>query len=256
MEPFTNYFAGRLLKEFGGGRAGLGTLVTNVDRDLHDASLRDLLPKRATVAGIDGYYFLDSDKEWVINGRMVGSDVRGSAASIERLQLEPQRYFQRTLTPEVSFDPKRTSMRGWNGDINLNRNRNAWNLNAALWAVSPGFESGDLGFHYNGNVWGAHVTTGWGQIQPDGLSRDRYVRLSKFYVWNFDNSRLGDGAMVFSGLTFLNYWNVEGSAGAFRATADDRLTRGGPPAQQPSNHNGYVSVNSDYRRREIGRAHV
>src|SRR5262249_28046098 len=36
VEPLTNYFAGRLLKEFGHGRSGLGALVTGVDRDLQD----------------------------------------------------------------------------------------------------------------------------------------------------------------------------------------------------------------------------
>ena len=104
------------------------------------------------VAGVDGYHFLDSGREWVVNGRFVVSDVAGTARAIERLQLEPQRYFQRTDTPHVSFDPSRTSLRGWNGDVNFNRNQGAWTVNAAVWAVSPGFDSSDLGFHHDGAV--------------------------------------------------------------------------------------------------------
>src|SRR4029079_1851499 len=102
-------------------------------------------------------HFLDSRREWVVNGRFAVSDVSGGASAIERLQLEPQRYFQRTETPEVRFDPSRTSLHGWNGDINLNRNQGAWNINTALWAVSPEFESGDMGFHFNGDIWGTHA---------------------------------------------------------------------------------------------------
>jgi hypothetical protein len=186
------------------------------------------------VAGFDGYHFLDSDREWVVNGRLVFSDVAGTPAAIERLQLEPQRYFQRTQTPEVSFDPSRRSLRGWNGDINVNRNQGGWTVNAALWAVSPGFESGDLGFHFNGDVWGNHVAFTWKQLQPDRFTRYRDVTVAKFYVWDFANRRLGDGEMSFGNVTFLNYWNTGGSIGVFQQTQDDRLTRGGPPGRQPA----------------------
>src|SRR6185436_15419138 len=178
----------------------------------------------------------------------VFSDVAGSASAIERLQFAPQRYFQRTETPEVSFDPNRTSMRGWAGDINLNRNQGAWNVNTALWATSPGFESDDLGFHFNGDAWGNHIAFSWKQIKPDRFTRDRDITFAKFYVWNFNNVRIGDGAMSFANLTFLNYWNMGGNIGLFRKVQDDRLTRGGPPTLQP--RNGFVNayLNSDSRK--------
>jgi hypothetical protein len=251
VEPFTNYFAGRLLKEFGEGRSGLGALVTNVNRDLRESPLEALLPGRGSVAGVDGYHFLDSDREWVVNGRMVFSDVTGSTSAIERLQLAPQRYFQRTETPQVSFDPTRTSLRGWNGDININRNQGALNFNAALWAVSPGFESGDLGFHFDGDAWGEHTAVTWRQIRPDRLTRYRDILVAKFYVWDFNNVRLGDGVMSFTNLTFLNYWGIGGSAGFFRETQDNRLTRGGPPSRVPAARNANIYLNSDFRKNVV-----
>jgi len=162
--------------------------------------------------------------------------------------LEPQRYFQRTETPQVNFDPSRTSLRGWDGDINLNRNQGAWNINTALWAVSPGFESGDLGFHFNGDVWGNHVAFSWRQIQPDRFTRNRDITVAKFYVWNFGNAKLGDGAMSFANLTFLNYWNMGGNIGLFRKTQDDRLTRGGPPSVELPNGFANMYLNSDGRK--------
>jgi len=251
VEPLTNYFAGRVLKEFGQGRSGIGTLFTSVNRKFDDAGLEDVLVRRANIAGIDGYHFLDSHREWVVNGRLVFSDVAGNATAIERLQLEPQRYFQRPLTTEVSFDPNRKSLRGWNGDVNLNRNQGAWTVNAAVWAVSPGFESGDLGFHFNGDVWGSHVAFTWKQIKPDRFTRYRDVTTAKFYVWDFANVRLGDGEMTFGNATFLNYWNTGGSIGLFRKTQDDRLTRGGPPALNLPN--GFINMylNSDSRKKIV-----
>jgi len=240
VEPLTNYAAVRLLKEWGDGRSGVGTLFTSVNRDLRNPELRDLLTSRANVVGVDGYHFLDSRRDWVINGRFAVSDVAGTPGAIDRLQLEPQRYFQRPDTPEVSFDSSRTSLRGWNGDINLNRNQGARTLNAAVWAVSPGFESGDLGFHYNGDVWGSHVSFDWKQIHPDRFTRDRNITIAKFYVWDYGGARLGDGVMSFGNFTLLNYWGGGGSVGLFRKVQDDRLTRGGPPAAQLPN--GFVSL--------------
>ena len=248
VEPLTNYFAGRLLKEFGDGRSGLGTLFTGVNRDLRDPALKDLLPHRENVAGVDGYHFLDSDRVWVVNGRMVFSDVAGSAKSIERLQLAAQRYFKRTETPEVSFDPSRTSMQGWTGSVNLNRNQGSWSINAALWGVSPGFDSSDMGFHFNGDRWGEHVAFSWRQIQPDHFTRDRDVMVAKFYTWNFGNVRTGDGVMAFTNMTFLNYWNMGGNVGFFRQVQDDRLTRGGPPSLEPASQSAFLYLNSDFRK--------
>ena len=246
VEPLTNYFAARVLKEF--NRSGIGTLVTSVNRQFDDPALKEQLPGRGVTVGVDGYHFLDSDREWVINGRFVISDVAGTPGAIERLQLAPQRYFQRPETAQVSFDPSRTSLRGWNGDLNLNRNQGAWTINTAVWAVSPGFESGDLGFHFNGDVWGTHAAFTWKQLRPDRFTRERNITIAKFYVWNYDQARLGDGVMSFSNLTFLNYWSTGGNIGLFRATQNDRFTRGGPPALELPNGFANIYLNSDYRK--------
>ena len=40
VEPPTNYFAGRVLKEFGQGRSGIGTLFTSVNRKFDDPVLK------------------------------------------------------------------------------------------------------------------------------------------------------------------------------------------------------------------------
>ncbi len=251
VEPPTNYFAGRLLKEFGGGRSGIGTLFTSVNRRFVDPGLENTLPGRATVAGVDGYLFFDADREWVVNGRLAYSGVRGTASAIEGLQLQPQRYFQRPETPEVSFDPSRTALHGWNGDVNLNRNRGAWTINASLWGVSPGFESGDLGFHFNGDVWGSHFVFTWKQLHPDRISRDRNIVAAKFYTWDYGRAKLSDGFMTFPSLTFLNYWSVGGALALFRQGQDDRLTRGGPPTLEVRSGFANMNLNSDFRKKLV-----
>ena len=252
-EPLTNYFAARVLKEWGLGRSGLGAIVTGVNRDLGDPGLARQLTGRANLAGMDGYHFFDRGKVWVVNGRFVGSHVSGSPEAIERLQLAPQRFYQRTDTPHISFDPTRTSLSGWSGSAALNKNQGAWTVNTAVWSVSPGLEAGDLGFHFNGDVWGTQAVSQWRQITPDRLSRDRNIAVAKFYVWNHGGARLGDGAFVFGNLTFRNYWQLGGNAARFRRIQDDRLTRGGPPSIELPSGSMNLNLGTDTRKRLVFR---
>jgi len=52
-----------------------------------------------------------------------------------------------------------------------------------------GFESGDLGFHYNGDIWGNHLAFNWKQIAPDGFTRNRRATLAMFHVWDYGRAQ-------------------------------------------------------------------
>src|SRR5262249_2561000 len=146
VEPFTNYAAARIQRDVRGGRAGAGLLTTAVSRQLDAPVARAALSAGSYVFGGDGYVFGDKGKEWVITGDLAGSYVNGSREAITQLQLAPQRYYQRPDAPQVHLDPTATTMSGFTGRVNLNRNTGLFRVNAALWGVSPGFESNDLGF--------------------------------------------------------------------------------------------------------------
>ena len=117
------------------------------------------LADQAYVVGGDGYWFLSDARNWVINGKLAASRVSGSTTVIDTLQRASQRYYQRPDAPEVSLDPNRTSLAGFNGRVNLNRNSGTWRFNASLWGVSPGFEVNDLGFMGTGDRAGAHAVS-------------------------------------------------------------------------------------------------
>ncbi|PYS43628.1 MAG: hypothetical protein DMG14_00280 [Acidobacteria bacterium] len=247
VEPLTNYLVARVLKE--SARAGVGFLTTAVDRDVRLPALRDLLPKRGHVAGADAYWFLDSKKDWVITGKFAGSWVNGSVASIDRLQRSPQHYFQRPDAREVSLRPGATSMKGTTGDINLNRQTGNVLVNAALWGVSPGFESNDIGFQTGGDVAGAHAVVLWRKTTPDHFTRDRNVWVAKWWKWNYGRRLLGNGWNAAVNAQFLNYWRVFVNGGLSRQTHDDRLTRGGPSAVATSGSFLGTGFNSDSRKK-------
>jgi hypothetical protein len=247
VEPLTNYAVVRTHRELG-RRGGAGFMATAVTRRLDTPELRDELVRHAHVAGADAHVFLDGRRDWVITGKISGSRVSGSTEAVDELQRAPQRYLQRPDAPHVVLDPTRTSLTGWAGRVNLNRNSGVWQFNAALWGVSPGFESNDLGFHGTGDRAGGHAVLFWRGVNPNRFSRSRNVWVAKAWTWNFNRELQNDEWHGRAGMTFLNYSYVNAGGGLWRSTLDDRLTRGGPSAVSPAG--GFVNVNAgtDQRR--------
>jgi uncharacterized protein DUF5916/cellulose/xylan binding protein with CBM9 domain len=247
VEPRTNYFVARLQRDV--ARGGVGVLTTSVIRDLETSDLADQLARRAFVFGADAFYFFDRKKDWVVTGKLSGSRVSGTEAAIAQLQRAPQRYYQRPDAPEVSFDPRRTSLSGYAGRLNLNRNEGVWRVNATLWTVSPGFESNDLGFHGSGDRAGGHVMGIWRQQKPDRWTRSKGAWVARALVWNFNHEVQSNMWFACGDATFQNYWSVNGCGGYFIDTHDDQLTRGGPKTTAPRGRMINAGFNTDSRKR-------
>jgi hypothetical protein len=247
VEPRTNYFVGRVLREQ--GRSGIGLLTTGVQRDLRDPALRDSLTRQAYVLGADGYMFLDSRRDWVVHGRFSGSHVTGSAAAIDQVQRSSQWYFQQPDASRLVRHLGATSMSGWTGAINVNKNQGDKTLNASLWGVSPGFNSNDLGFQFRSDIGGAHVVGLWKKPNPDRLTRSRQIVVAKSWTWNYGGQALHDAWFTFGNATFLNYWSIFGIGAVFRQVNDDRLTRGGPIALNPRSYFFNLQFNTDARKK-------
>jgi hypothetical protein len=248
VEPMTNYSVIRLQREFK-NRFGVGFLATGVNRRLDAPTLRDELASNAYVYGTDAYVFLDHKRDWVLTGKIAGSRIAGSTAFITTAQQAAQRYYQRPDAPEVHLDSGRTSLGGYNGRINLNRNSGVWQVNAALWGVSPGFESNDLGFEGTGDRAGAHAVLMWNDRLPDRISRSKYFWVAKWWTWNYARELQGDGYNGNSGITFRNYSYINIGGGFRTQVLDDRLTRGGPSTTAPGGGGININGGTDTRSR-------
>jgi hypothetical protein len=247
VEPMTNYAVVRVQRDIG-RRAGLGLLGTAVTRRLNTPMLGAALPEDAFVMGTDGYLFLDADRDWVVSGSIAGSRVNGTPIAIGQLQRAPQRYYQRPDAPHLTLDPTATSLSGYTGRVNLNRNSGLLQLNASLWGVSPGFESNDLGFHSNGDRAGAHGVLIWRNVTPGRVLRYRTIWAAKWWAWNFNRELQGDGVNAQASVTFTNYWSAGAHLYMARHSLDDRLTRGGPLAMNAASRGFNVNAGTDGRK--------
>ena len=254
IEPFTNALVARAFRE--AGQFGYGVMGTALNRNLRDPQLADDLVEQAYVVGADGYAFLDAKKEWVVSGGGAWSRIAGSEAAIDRVQRLPQHYFQRPDAAPSRLDPAATSLSGWSGNVNLNRQSGRFRVNSALWATSPGFDSNDLGFNWKSDRWGGHLVGEYRKTDPGRLFRNAFVAIAKWYTFNFEGDKQGDGVNLFSNVRFLNYWGMGLNLNHRFRAQDDRFTRGGPSALSGSSSGGGVWLQSDSRKKISGRVNT
>jgi hypothetical protein len=252
VEPRTSYNVLRARREFAEGRQSIGLIATGTFRDLSDPALRDQLSRDAVSLGVDGWTFLDSGKLWVLSGWAGGSRVSGTRTRIGALQQSAVHYFQRPDAGDVELDPDATSLAGYAARLSLNKQRGNWLLNAAVGAISPGFETNDLGFLSRSNVLNGHAVVSRRWTTPGRLFRDARINVSTFRAFNYAGVRTGDGYFLSGGVDFLNYHGLEGFLSYNPARFSDRRTRGGPVMATPAGWGAEVSYNTDDRKAVIG----
>jgi hypothetical protein len=234
VEPFSNYFVGRIRRDFREGNSTLGAIVTAVNRDLTDETLEDFLHASAYVAGVD-FNHTWNNREWVLNGTLTGSRVQGSEEAILRTQRSSARYWQRPDAGHVTLDPTRSSIAGWRGSLNVGRQSGEhWRGSVLFQAQSPGFEANDLGFETRVDSWDGTFFLQYRDVEPDDLTRRYQVDLLTSFERNFDGDLVGLNVFLGSIQSWSNYWMSSTAISAYPERYDDRMTRGGPVARAPS----------------------
>ncbi|MGH7607844.1 MAG: DUF5916 domain-containing protein [Gemmatimonadales bacterium] len=251
VEPTTYQGVFRMQREFPEGRQGLGTMVTMVRRDFGDGALRDEISSGAYVAGVDGWTFLDRDKEWVVTGWVAGSHVRGNRARITALQQHPVHYFQRPDAGNLGVDTLATSLAGWAARFHLNKQKGNWFSNSAVGFISPGYETNDLGFMSRTGLVNMHAGAGYAWRKPGKVFRQAEAIGTLFQSYNWDHDVIGRGIWYSLWAQFHNYWSVSISQAYNPATLSDRRTRGGPLMRNNPGHEMNLDVSSDGRQRVI-----
>jgi hypothetical protein len=152
VEPLTNYFVGRLKKEFRSGGTTFGGIVTSTARQTDDAIAAERLHSHAEAAGFDWTHTWGGrEYSWI--GSVLASSVAGTPAAIARTQRSSARYFQRpdrTMTGggvfDAGYDTSATSLRGYGMFTRVGKDNGSLLWEAMANVRSPGFEVNDLAF--------------------------------------------------------------------------------------------------------------
>jgi len=234
VEPFTGYGVVRAQRDIAGGRHGIGMIGTWTGRAFQDASLRDQLNASGMLLGLDGWITLDRDREWVLSGWGSLTRVTGTAARIAALQTGPVHYFQRPDAEHLAVDSTRTSLSGGFARLSLNRQSGATLFNAAVGAVTPGFENNDLGFIGQTDLINAHIAPGYQWTTPGSWYNRAQVQAAIFGRWDFGGNQTGTGIWSNSSVTFKNFNFARFGVFAQPSSVSNRATRGGPLVHSPA----------------------
>ncbi len=248
IEPLTNYFVGRAVRELRGGNTTVGGFATSVRRDLPTPDLEAELRSSAVAFGMDLNHAW-GNRTWAVDASLTGSTIRGSADVINDAQRSSARYYQRPDATHLDYDPTRTSLSGHAAQLALSKLAGLhWRWSAAYQEVSPGLEVNDLGFQRDADrrVLGAQLE--YRQQQPTRLLRTWQLSASVDQEWNFGGDRLARGLSAFVYTQLHSYWTVYGGVGHGFASLDDRLTRSGPLALDPGSWYVDANVTTDDRK--------
>ncbi|MBV9109803.1 MAG: carbohydrate binding family 9 domain-containing protein, partial [Gemmatimonadetes bacterium] len=226
VEPLTNYFVGRVRRDFNQGATVIGGMVTGVGRDLRGNEFDPYLRSRAAMFGVDGSHSW-GNRDWTLSGYLAGTRVSGSADAIARTQRAAAHYYNRPDADYLTYDPTRTSLDGHDAGLSLSHS-GSWDASATYVEVSPGFETNDVGFMNRGDYRAFSTFLGRRMNKPTGPFRNRTMFIYHNAAWNFGGDAIynGIGTGLQAGWKNLWYTSLRGTVSFDRW--DDRATRGGP----------------------------
>ncbi len=249
VEPMTNYFVGRVQRDFREGKTLLGGILTGTNRAVDD-NLGSSMHKSAYTGGIDFTQFF-KDKNWSFNLNTALSIVNGSRDAISRTQLSSAHYFQRPDKNYAEFDPDKTSLFGSGGRMQVTKNNGHLNLLACIKWKTPGFEINDLGYMQQSDQMLSVIWAGYNVWDPKGIYRRWNINGDIYLANNFGGDIVAKGIEWNGSMGFSNYWSAwTGGNLELGGLSSDNL-RGGPMMKYSGNISGRVGFSTDYRKKIV-----
>jgi len=247
IEPFTNYFLGRLQKDIDEGNTSIGGMFTATNRNIDSDDLL-FLHKEAYTGGVD-FRHQWKDKTYFFNFKGIFSHVIGDPEAILNTQTSSARYFQRPDASYLSVDSSRTSLSGTGGSIQIGKMGNGHFKYAAFlnWK-SPGLELNDMGYLRNtDNI----MQIFWMQYriwEPFSIFRSINVNFNQWSGWNFGGTNVFNGANVNFHMQFKNYWSFGMGLNPDFGSISASSLRGGPSFKESGNFGMWTNLRTDDRK--------
>jgi hypothetical protein len=260
VEPFTNYFVGRVAKDLRGGATVIRAMGTSVMRELDGPYFRDGLTRRAESFGLSSDMWF-ANRNYRLMAQMAATQASGEPAAILRLQRSSARYFQRPDRGNGSngllsdaYDSSLTALRGVGAYARLAREQGSlrWEISTNL--RTPGFENNDIAFLSRADYWwmSGNVMKQW--TKPTSWYRNLFVLGGAQQQYNFDGDLTDRQSHLFAYIQPLNYWDISAFWIHRPALLDDRLSRGGPVLGRARSDFWAANISTDRRKPVVATA--
>lgn len=254
VEPLTNYFVGRMQKDFNGGNTIIGGIITGVNRE---NGLPDILHRNAWTGGFDFLHYWKS-RTWYIRGNMVLSRVQGSKEGILRTQTSFEHLFQRPGASEISVDSSRTSLSGMGTTIRFGKIGGksgklgqVFKFETGLTTRSPGLELNDIGFMRTSNEINHFTWAGLHYQKPFSFFRNARLNYNHWSRWDYSGKFLYQAFNFNSHATFKNNWQAGTGSTWNPYDISNNALRGASAIRRPPGIGHNIYLNSDYRKKVI-----
>ena len=207
VEPLTNYFVGRLQKDFNNRNSYIGGIFTATNRKL-EGNL-DFLRKSAYTGGLD-FKHNWKDRKYFVEGNIVTSHVTGSEEAIANTQTSLTHLFQRIDAGHVDVDPTKTSLTGTGGRVRAGKASSGnWTYNGSLVWRSPELELNDIGFLRQADEIRQYINVFYKTLKPFGKFREVRARFQQFTAFDFEGNYNRIQYRVSANARFNNNWFVD-----------------------------------------------
>jgi hypothetical protein len=258
VEPFTNYFVGRVKRTMRRGTVTIGGMGTSVIRSFDNDVLEALIPQHAEAIGTD-WNVSWHEQRYNVQGNLAISEVTGDTAAIHRLQRSSARYFQRPDREARSsgglfsnaYDPTATSLRGLGGYARVGKNTGEWLWESAVNFRSPAFEVNDLAFNTRSDYVWMNANVFRTKTKPTKYYRQFDIITGAQQQFNFDGDLTDRQVHAFTGGQTRNFWWLSTFFILRPETYEDRLTRGGPVVRRARVWSLSGNMNTDGRKRVV-----
>ncbi|SMC36737.1 DUF5916 domain-containing protein [Cellulophaga tyrosinoxydans] len=184
VEPLTNYFVGRLQKDFNDRNTFIGGVFTATNRNDLTPNL-NFLHESAYTGGLDVRHQWN-DRDWYAAGNIIFSRVNGSTTAILNTQESITHLFQRVGADYLDLDPNKTSLTGTGGNIQIGKVGNGhWKFETGGTWRSPELELNDLGFQRQADDIRHYTWVGYQTLKPDNTFRQVGINYNHWSVWDF-----------------------------------------------------------------------
>lgn len=247
VEPLTNYFVGRLQKDYNQGNTILGGMLTATNRRINREHL-NFLNRAAYTGGID-FSHQWKNRTYRLDIKTAFSYIKGHRDALLAIQTSPVHYFQRPDANYLKLDSSRTSLWGHGGSISIGKVATGhWQyILGGVWR-SPGLELNDLGYLQNADKIVQFVWIGYREWNPTKLFREYSINFNQWNGWNFGKEKLFSGGNINGWAQFVNYWNFGAGIGKEGPSLSTSATRGGPALRLEGGWRNWFNIFSDERK--------
>lgn len=251
VEPLTNYFVGRLQKDFNDRNSYIGGIFTATHRNL-DNQLSFLLTQ-AYSGGLD-FKHQWKKRKYYFEGNAVISNVRGTEAAIANTQRSIVHLFQRADAEHVKVDSDRTSLTGTGGRLEIGKEGGSnWYYKFGGKWLSPELELNDIGYLRQADKIRQYAGVVRTFTKPTSWYRRAQIKLEQFTAFDFDGNY---NRIQYETEAFVNYknnwWTEVGAAHKPRIYINSFL-RGGPRWRFNEEDYFYVFTGSDQTKKIFGK---